>query len=333
MIEVTLYSREDCHLCEVARQYLEELQSSIPHHLTIIDVDIEPKLKKLYGFNVPVIVAGPYKLSAPIEKKDLEISLLAIKHSQEQEEKLDKAIRDGELQIPVQWTKADTISHWLARHYLAIFNIAIFIYVGLPFLAPILMKVNAEAPAKVIYRVYGFVCHQLAFRSWFLFGEQYAYPREAAGIKRLVSFEQATGLESSDLLAARALIGDEQLGYKVALCQRDVTIYGGILLFGIFYGLTRRKIKSAHLLIWIFIGIVPIALDGVSQLISQPPLSLIPYRESTPFLRSLTGFLFGFITAWFGYPYVEESMADNRKYLEGKLSKVRDNHPGNIKKV
>jgi len=59
MIEVILYSRNDCHLCEVARQYLEELQPSIPHHLTIIDVDSDPKLRKLYGFNVPVIVAGP----------------------------------------------------------------------------------------------------------------------------------------------------------------------------------------------------------------------------------------------------------------------------------
>jgi uncharacterized membrane protein len=333
MIEVTMYSREDCHLCEVARQYLDELRISIPHHLTIIDVDTDPKLKKLYGFNVPVIVAGPYKLSAPIEKKDLEISLLAIKHSQEQEAILDKAIRDGELQISVQWTKADAISHWLARHYLAIFNIAIFIYVGLPFLAPTFMKINADEPAKVIYRVYGFVCHQLAFRSWFLFGEQYAYPREAAGVDRLISYEQATGLDGSDLLAARDLIGDEQMGYKVALCQRDVAIYGGILLFGIIFAMTRRKIKSAHLLIWLFIGIVPIALDGVSQLISQPPLNMIPYRESTPFLRTLTGFLFGFMTAWFGYPYVEESMADNRKYLEGKLSKTGKIPPDNIKKA
>jgi uncharacterized membrane protein/glutaredoxin len=333
MIEVTMYSRDDCHLCEVAHQYLDELQTSIPHKLTIIDVDSDPKLRKLYGFNVPVIIAGPYKLSAPIEKKDLEISLSAIKHSQEQEAKLDKAIREGELQIPVKWTKADTISHWLTRHYLAIFNIAIFIYVGLPFLAPVLMKVNAEAPAKVIYRVYGFVCHQLAFRSWFLFGEQFAYPREEAGVNRLVSYEQATGLDGSDLFAARDLIGNEQLGYKVALCQRDVAIYGGILLFGIVFAITRRKIKSVHLLIWIFIGIVPIALDGVSQLISQPPLSLIPYRESTPFLRTLTGFLFGFITAWFGYPYIEESMADNRKYMEGKLAKVRIIPSENIKKA
>ena len=70
-------------------------------------------------------------------------------------------------------------------------------------------------------------------------------------------------------------------------------------------------------------AIVPIGLDGFSQLISQPPINLIPVRESTPFLRTLTGFLFGFVTAWFGYPYVEESMQENRKFLEGKLSQAR----------
>lgn len=323
MIEVFLYSRIDCHLCAITQKYLEELQSSIPHHLTVIDVDGDPKLKKEYGFNVPVVIIGPYKISAPIEKKDLEISLLAIKHSQEQEEEIDKAIKESQLQIPSKWTGADKFSHWISKHYLAIFNILVFLYVGTPFLAPILMKVGGDQPATMIYRVYGFVCHQLAFRSWFLFGDQIAYPREQAGIDSLVSYEQATGLSGDDLLSARAFIGNPELGYKVALCQRDVAIYGGILIFGILFAILGRKIKTIHWAIWLLIGIVPIAIDGVSQLLSQPPLNLIPIRESTPLIRSVTGFLFGFLTAWFGYPYVEESMAENRKYLDGKFLKSK----------
>ena len=323
MIEVLLYSRIDCHLCEITMKYLEELQSNIPHHLTVIDVDSDPKLKKEYGFNVPVVIIGPYKLSAPIEKKDIEISLLAIKHSQDQEEEIDKAIKEGQLQIPLKWTGADKLSHWISKHYLAIFNILVFLYVGTPFLAPILMKVGVDQPAAMIYRVYGFVCHQLAFRSWFLFGDQIAYPREQAGIDYLISYEQATGLSGNDLLSARAFIGNPEIGYKVALCQRDVAIYGGILIFGIFFAILGRKIRSIHWAIWLLIGIAPIAVDGVSQLLSQPPLSLIPFRESTPLIRSVTGFLFGFLTAWFGYPYVEESMAENRKYLDGKLQKSK----------
>jgi len=322
MIKVTLYTRNDCHLCEIAQQYLEELQSTIPHQLQIIDVDSDTRLKSLYGFNVPVVLVGPYKLSAPIEKRDLEISLLAVQHSQEQEQKLDKAIEEGKLLVPVNWTKADTFGHWLSKHYLAVFNILVFLYVGLPFLAPVLMEVNVVGPAQAIYRVYGFVCHQFAFRSWFLFGEQAAYPRAEAGVQGLISFQEATGLNGADLLSARAFLGNAQLGYKVALCERDVAIYGGILLFGILFAIFRRRIKPIHWVVWILIGIIPIGIDGFSQLISQLPLNLLPYRESTPILRSLTGFLFGFMTAWFGYPYVEESMRENMKFLEVKLSQA-----------
>ena len=322
MIEVKMYSRKDCHLCDVAQKYLEDLQLSVPHHLTIIDVDSDIKFKNLYGFNVPVVFIGPYKLSAPIEKKDLEISLMAVQHSREQEAKLDKAIEEGRLHIPVNWSKADGISLWLSRHYLALFNILIFLYVGIPFLAPVLMKVGATTPAKVIYSAYGYVCHQFAFRSWFLFGEQVAYPRSEAGIASLISYQQATGLNGYDLLSARAFVGNAQLGYKVALCERDVAIYGGILLFGLLFAILRRKIKAIHLVVWILIGIVPIGLDGFSQLISQPPLNLIPFRESTPILRVITGCLFGFLTAWFAYPYVEESMIENRKFLDGKFSQA-----------
>ncbi len=323
MIEVTLYTRNDCHLCDIAQTDLNGLQSTVPHHLTVIDVDNDTKLRSLYGFNVPVVLIGPYKLYAPIGKKDLEISLKAVQQSVEQEAKLDKAIAEGRLHIPVHWTRSDGASLWLSRHYLALFNFVVFIYLAIPFLAPILMKIGADAPAGAIYKAYGFVCHQLAFRSWFLFGEQAVYPRAEAGLNGLVSFQQATGMDGSDLLAARAFVGNAQLGYKVALCERDVAIYGGILLFGILFALLKRKIKSIHWIIWIIFGILPIAIDGISQLISQPPLGFIPFRESTPFLRTLTGFLFGFLTAWFGYPYVEESMQENRNFLEGTLAQSK----------
>jgi uncharacterized membrane protein len=323
MIEVTLYSRKDCHLCDVAQTYLVELQSELPHHLTVIDVDSDNKLRSLYGFNVPVVTIGPYKLSAPFEKKDLEISLRAVQQSREQEAKLDRAIEEGRLHIPVRWTRSDGISIWLSRHYLAIFNLLVFIYVGVPFLAPVLMKIGATAPAGIIYKAYGFVCHQFAFRSWFLFGEQVVYPRAEAQISGLITFQQATGLNGYDLLGARAFIGNPLMGYKVALCERDVAIYGGIILFGLLFTVLRRKIRPIHWVVWILVGIVPIGLDGFSQLISQLPISLIPLRESTPILRTVTGFLFGFLTAWFGYPYVNESMQENRKFLEGKYSQAK----------
>jgi uncharacterized membrane protein len=321
MIEVTLYSRADCHLCEQVQQYLEELNREIPHKLSVIDVDSRTDLQKQYGFNVPVVKVGPYTLKAPIERSDLVITLKATQNREQHILDIDAAITSGTMSLPVKWTKSDGFVRWLSRHYLAVFNGFIAAYVLLPFIAPMLMKVGATTPAGWIYRAYSVVCHELAFRSWFMFGEQASYPRAAAGVDGLIPYGEATGLDEDDLWVARDFFGNEALGYKVALCERDVAIYGGILLFGIGFAVAGRKIKPVHWILWIILGLVPIGLDGLSQLVSQPPMNFIPYRESTPLIRSITGFLFGFITAWFGYPYVEETMRENRKILDEKYQR------------
>ncbi len=50
LITVTLYSRADCHLCEIARQDLDDLKSEFPFRLEVIDVDSNEKLKSELGF-------------------------------------------------------------------------------------------------------------------------------------------------------------------------------------------------------------------------------------------------------------------------------------------
>jgi uncharacterized membrane protein len=322
MISVKLYTRKDCDLCEQTRADLESLQSIVPHQLVEIDVSETPILQQELLMALPVVEVGPYKMKAPIERKDLEITLRAVLRGEEQNAAIDKVIAEHQFSSS-RWTKADSVTYWLSKHYLAFLNSLVLIYFGLPFLAPILMKYGITFPANLIYKAYANVCHQLAFRSWFLFGEQGVYPRAAAGVKGFLTFEQATGMNSQDLFGARAFIGNTLLGYKVALCERDVAIYGAILIFGLVYTLIRKRLPALPWYLWILIGILPIGLDGFSQLFSQPPFYLIPYRESTPFLRTLTGAIFGLTTAWFGYPLVEETMADTVKLLEDKLARLK----------
>ena len=52
------------------------------------------------------------------------------------------------------------------------------VFVGLPFLAPVLMDAGATTPAKIIYRVYAFTCHQLPERSIFFYGHEHFYSVE-----------------------------------------------------------------------------------------------------------------------------------------------------------
>ena len=322
MLAVTLYQKENCELCDKVRSDLESLQSKYPHTLVVIDIDNNGDLQRKYGSKIPVVEVGPYVLKAPFNKEKLSITLGAAINRIEQLQQIDEEGMAKRIARGREITWGDKFTAWFAQRYMLIFNLLVLIYLGLPVLAPVLVKHNLRTPAMVIYKVYSGLCHQLAFRSWFLYGEQPFYPRAAAGVEGVMSYGVATGLDENDLWEARRFIGNEKIGYKIALCQRDVAIYGGILIFGLLFSLTGRRIKSLNIILWILIGLVPIGVDGVSQIISQTPLGILPYRESTPFLRTLTGFLFGFTTAWFGYPLVEETMRDARTLMVKKFAKV-----------
>jgi len=329
LLTVTLYSRPDCHLCEQAEADLEALQEKIPHRLVVIDIDSDPALQQTYSLEIPVVEVGPYKLKAPFTRQELEVSLRAAADRKDQLQRIDDKAYQNAVARGQAITGADRFSYWFSRHYMLVFNLFLLLYVGLPFLAPIFKDAGLDGAANVVYKIYSPLCHQWGFRSWFLFGEQAAYPHEAAGMDEWLTFEQVSGITDVNdpgRLAARAYEGDPYVGYKVALCERDVAIWGSMLLFGLIFSLTGRRIPQLHWLLWLLIGLGPVGLDGFSQLISQLPFdwihNLLPYRESTPFLRTLTGFLFGFSTAWFAFPSIEESMVDTRRFLAKKFAVV-----------
>jgi uncharacterized membrane protein len=186
----------------------------------------------------------------------------------------------------------------------------LFLFLLFAFLAPILMKIKLEQPARLIYWVYDAFCHQLAFRSWFIFGHQPFYPRELAHVAYYFSFEKAIGNSQLDLNFARDFLGNDTLGYKIALCQRDVAIYGSLLVFGLIFQLTGKKIKPIPWYFWILLGLLPIGLDGITQFggLGISFLSWLPVRESTPLIRTITGILFGMTTGLFMFPLIEENM-------------------------
>lgn len=325
-----VYIQKGDPACEQAQQDLAALQESIPHQLVLVDIDGDPALKSSYANRVPSVVIGPYRLAPPFARQDLQVALGAARDRQDHLETAGDEAYQKRLQRGHTLSGADRFSDWFSRHYMLVFNLCFFLYVGLPFLAPVFMKVGWKTPAKVIYTIYSPLCHQLAFRSWFLFGEQAYYPRTLAGIPGVLTYADVTGDTSEDPLKARAFIGNEQLGYKVAICERDVAIYGSILLFGLVFSLIKGHLKSPHWMVWLAIGVVPIAIDGVSQLPSLMTglnISWLPMRESTPFLRTLTGFLFGVFTAWYGFPYVEEAMGETRRLLAQKIAVIRQTLP------
>jgi uncharacterized membrane protein len=192
-----------------------------------------------------------------------------------------------------QWIvlAADRLVMGIARHWLAMINLAVAVYVLLPFLAPTFLQIGWTAPANAIYGIYSFACHQLPDHSYFLFGERPFYSLQTL---------EAGGLQPDlNVLQRRYFVGDEMLGFKVAICQRDVAIYGAVLLAGLLFGLLRHRIQSPSLKVYALL-LIPIALDGGTQLIGL--------RTSNWWLRTLTGALFGGASVWLAYPYLEDAM-------------------------
>lgn len=181
----------------------------------------------------------------------------------------------------------------VAQHWLALFNTAWAFYLLLPLAAPVLMHFGWYTPARMIYAVYAFACHQLPDHSYFLFG-----PDPVPLMPTLEAGGMASGL---DLFQQRQFLGNPILGFKVAICQRDLAIYGAVLLAGLGYAYFRRP--GRQLSLWVYLlFLIPIGVDGFTQMFGL--------RESDWVLRTLTGALFGAASVWFAYPYIDDAMRD-----------------------
>ena len=222
---------------------------------------------------------------------------------------------------------------WLARHWLAVFNMAWGIFVILPWLAPIFLRLGLTGPANAIYFGYSFVCHQLPERSYFMFGPQATWP--LADINRV--------WPGSDPLTLRRFIGNAEFGYKVAWSDRMVSLYTGVWFGSLAFALVRHTLKPISLLTYVLLAL-PLAMDGTSHLISDFWGIGQGFRDSNEWLaaltnhtlpawfyagdtlgsfnswmRLITGLLFGLGTAALILPYLEQSFAQIRETLERLL--------------
>lgn len=184
----------------------------------------------------------------------------------------------------------------LAKHWLAVFNTLTGLYVLLPLLAPLLMAAGAPQIGRLIYFAYRPACHQLPERTFFLLGPQASYTLDELWATGWVD-------RADDIFVRQRFLGAMQIGWKMALCQRDIAMYGSLFLGGLLFGLLRTRLRPLSLLAYLAC-LVPMFIDGGTQLVGL--------RESTPLLRVLTGGLLGFATVWMLYPRLEDAFADVR---------------------
>lgn len=159
----------------------------------------------------------------------------------------------------------------------AVLMIALGLYAGLPWLAPVFMELGWESLGRIVYLVYSTQCHQLANRSYFLFGPEWMVSPDALA---------AAGAEPS-MLGLRAFLGSPAIGWKVAWSDRMVSMYTSAFLFVLVSPLTSRFRRPLSLG-GFFLMILPLAVDGTTHFLSDLEGFGLGFRDSNAWLVTLT---------------------------------------------
>lgn len=217
-------------------------------------------------------------------------------------------------------TGVERLGNFLSRRWVFVLGLALGFYAGLPFLAPVLMHIGWSGPARVIYFLYSWLCHQLPQRSFFLFGPNLTYS---------LAEVQNAWQNTTDLLILRQFVGNPEMGWKVAWSDRMVAMFTSAWLFGLLWRPLRRRLPK--LPVWgLALFLLPMAVDGATHFISDLAGLGQGFRDSNAWLaaltnqalpanfyageawgsfnslmRLLTGILFGLGIVWFGYPYLD----------------------------
>jgi hypothetical protein len=71
-LEVRLYGKPGCHLCEQAEEMVEDLSSEYPLSLQSLDITSDPALFERFRYEIPVIsLADGRSLAGRIDRNEL----------------------------------------------------------------------------------------------------------------------------------------------------------------------------------------------------------------------------------------------------------------------
>jgi uncharacterized membrane protein len=229
----------------------------------------------------------------------------------------------------------DRLTYFLSRYWLPLLLLLFGIWVGLPWLAPVFMKLGWTGAGNAIYLLYAPQCHQLPQRSFFLFGTKPMYS---------LSEIQRVWQNTSNPLLLRQFTGNPEMGWKVAWSDRMVAMYTSLFLFALLYWPLRPRLKPLPL--WAFILLLlPMAVDGFSHMISDFTggigggfrdnnawlATLTNHVFSATFyagdglgsfnswMRLLTGLFFGLGAVWFVCPHLHRAFSETALQIETKL--------------
>lgn len=77
-VKVEIYSKKDCHLCEVAKAVLLKAKQKYPIQITEIDISLDYELFEKYKEQIPVVfINGRKAFKFKIDEKELLKKIIA----------------------------------------------------------------------------------------------------------------------------------------------------------------------------------------------------------------------------------------------------------------
>ena len=284
---VTLYSKPECHLCEDVLAMLHRLAPRYGFTLREVNILDDPPLLEAYGEKIPVVVAGNGDMGwlvAPIDEGELESYLRMVKATSE------RPPTPTAVQVPKEFWLDRAVGH-VGRHWLRYINIALGLFVGLPWLAAIFAALSLWALADPIYTAYALQCHQLPERAPTIFG-----------------FEVAQCVRCSALYGGMLLFG---LAYGAARDRKTPWL--------------QWHLKPIPWYVFLLL-LMPILVDGITHIsgIRAPSsLEIEPAFGTFEFgaqafslnwwLRIITGLIAALGAVWFAYPRIQRSMEQSEE--------------------
>ena len=72
-IRIEIYSRPGCHLCDEAKEVIERVGRRFPFALSVVNIETDPELEKLYGEQIPVVfINGSKAFKYRVDEAELE---------------------------------------------------------------------------------------------------------------------------------------------------------------------------------------------------------------------------------------------------------------------
>jgi uncharacterized membrane protein len=199
----------------------------------------------------------------------------------------------------------------------SVFVLLFAVLMGLIIAAPLLSFSQEEG---WLYKAFAPTCHQKISRSLCIFSDVKSYWMGDCT-------PQGSGYvpDASDRSTIKVVAPGPNgtiTGFKMPVCSRDFGIYGAMLLGALIYPLLRDlKGREVWPAIWLILAMVPLALDGGIQLVSE--LGLLPFvYESTNAMRLFTGALSGFVAALYAIPILMNMFSGDEKPKAGVLDKA-----------